>query len=233
MSMESQDEGPIGRLVGAMIRRSVRTRFHGLHWIPPAASLNAPVIFACNHHGWHDGYVMYHVVTRLKLRSLNWIQELDAFPPFAKVGGMPYPAGDVARRAATVRRTIRLMKEEKRSLVLFVEGELHYPPDLLPLGRSLDVVASKVPGVTVVPTAIRYEMSMHERPEAFVAFGGPVSAGEDLMVRARDALESTLDVLTTRIREDRDSFELLASGTPDVNERWDMRTMPRKKPPGR
>jgi len=212
-----------------MIRRSVRQRFKGLYWIPPDVPLPAPVVLVPNHHGWFDGYVMYHVVTRLGLRTLDWIQEFDAFPAFAKIGGMPYPLNDAVRRARTVRRTIRLMREEKRSLLLFAEAHLHYPPDLLPFGKALETIAEKVPGVTVVPVAIRYEMAMHERPECFIGFGPPVPLGPGLCERTQAAVAARLQALETHIKEGRNAFETLAKGTDDVNERWDMRRFRRPK----
>lgn len=219
----------MGRFVGKMIRRSVRQRFKGLYWIPPDFALEAPVVLVPNHHGWFDGYAMYHVVTRLGLRTLDWIQEFDAFPAFAKIGGMPYPVHDAVRRARTVRRTIRLMREEKRSLLLFAEGHLHYPPDLLPFGKALETIAEKVPGVTVVPVAIRYEMAMHERPECFIGFGAPVPLGPDLCERTRAGVEMRLRELEAQIRDERDVFQTLAKGTDDVNERWDMRRFRNRK----
>jgi len=223
--MSGQEEGLLGRYVGRMIRRSVRQRFKGLYWMPPSVSWRSPVIFVPNHHGWFDGYVMFHVVTKFGLRTLDWIQEFDAFPLFSRIGGLPYPLNNPLRRARTVWRTIRLMQKEKRSLLLFAEGELHYPPDLLSFGRALETIAEKVPGVTVVPVAIRYEAAMHERPECFIGFGEPVALGPDLCERTRAAVGERLELLLKQIREERDGFEVLAKGTDDVNERWDMRRL--------
>lgn len=221
--MSGQDEGLAGRMVGRMIRRSVRHAFRRVYWMPPAEPVQQPAILVANHHGWHDGYLMYHLVTRFGLRSLDWIAEFDAFPLFAKIGGLPYPPADPLRRAASVRRTIRLMHEERRSLVLFAEGELHRGPGLLPFGRSLEVVARKVEGVQVVPVAIRYDVSLHERPEAFILIGEPVQQGEGLCDRTRDAVASLLNLIDARLREGADDWQVLANGTLDVNERWDMR----------
>lgn len=163
---------------------------------------------------------MFHVVTRLGLRSLDWIEEFDAFPLFAKVGGMRYARGDSAGRTATVRRTIRLMNQEKRSLVLFPEGVLHRPGSLLPFGKSLEVVASKVPDAVLVPSAIYYEQSMHERPEAWVSLGEPHAF--DSLSDCENRIHSELHFLQTRIRKG-DEFALLAPGTPSINERHDLR----------
>ena len=208
-----------------MIRRSVRHRFHTVYWDRPGIEIQPPAILVPNHHGWFDGYLMFHAVQALGLRTVDWLQEVDAFPLFAKIGGMPYPVNDPTRRARTVKRTIRLMREERRSLLLFAEGHLHYPPDLLPFGRSLETVADKVPDAQIIPVAIHYEMAMHERPEAFISFGTPIEHGGALSSRARDAVAVKLVEVRDRVRSDASGFEVLVHGTKDVNERWDMRRM--------
>jgi 1-acyl-sn-glycerol-3-phosphate acyltransferase len=223
--MAQQEVGWIGRLVGGMIRRSVRRHFRGLYWNPPK-HLPGRVIFACNHHNWFDGYVMFHVVQALHRPSLDWIQEFDAFPLFSKVGGMPFPKDDPARRAATIRRTLRLMQREGRSLVIFPEGVLHAPPEVLPLGEALARVA-RSSNTPVVPTALVYEFALHQRPEAFIHFGSPREPDQrDLANMVRQDLVSLIHETQTRARERPESFETLAKGTLDVNERWDMRRRP-------
>ncbi len=206
-----------------MIRRSVRKAFHTVHWSPPVESPRPPTIFVANHHGWHDGYLMYLAATRLGVRVVDWIAEFDAFPLFAKVGGMRFPADDPAARAATIKRTIRLMRDDGRSLLLFAEGVLHRPPGLLPFGKALETVARSVPGVRVVPVAIHYQLAMHERPEAWLRFGPEVASGADLSARARLTVAEGLDALAGEIRFSPERFETLAKGTLDVNERWDVR----------
>lgn len=212
-----QDEGLAGRAVGAMIRRSVQKQFKAVYWEPVEAP-PAPCIFVANHHGWYDGYLMYHLVTRLGRRSVDWIQEFDAFPLFAKVGGMPFRLNDPTGRAETVRRTVRLMKNEGRSLILFAEGVLHYPPEILPFGKNLATVERLVPNATIVPVAISYEFAMHERAEAFIRVGSPVSADG-----AREAMQTLLTENQRLIRAESRPFEVLVKGTDSVNERLDMR----------
>jgi 1-acyl-sn-glycerol-3-phosphate acyltransferase len=216
----------LGRLVDGMIRRSVRRAFRNVYWDPPRQVVE-PAIYVPNHHGWHDGYLMYLALSalRLKGRFHDWIQEYAAFPAFGKVGGMPYPAGDPATRAATIRRTVRYLREG-RSLMLFAEAELHRPPELRPFGRALELLVRQAPDVTVIPVAIRYEMNLHERPEAYLRFGEPVAAGDDLSGRTRLAVWAELDRLAATVAVDPESLPVLHAGTPDVNERWDMRNLP-------
>jgi 1-acyl-sn-glycerol-3-phosphate acyltransferase len=127
-----------------------------------------------------------------------------------------------------VKRTIRLMRDEKRSLLLFAEARLHRPPELLPFGKALETIAEKVPDVSIVPVAIHYEMAFHERPEAYVAFGDPVPLGPDLCERTREAVQATLEDLKEKVKKE-GRFEVLVKGTDDVNERWDMRGIRNRK----
>lgn len=224
MGASGQEEGLLGRFVGGMIRRTVRARFRNVYWDGPMA-LEPPVVFAANHHGWHDGYLMFHFVTALRVRTVDWIAEFGAFPLFAKIGGMPFPPGDASARAATLRRTIRLMREDRRSLCIFPEGVLHPGPELLPYGRALDVVLSKVPGATLVPVAIHYAMGMHERPEAWLRAGAPLEGPQRTADDCRSATVDLLRCLREDVRAAPDQFTTLAKGTPDVNERWDARKL--------
>jgi 1-acyl-sn-glycerol-3-phosphate acyltransferase len=172
---------------------------------------------------------MYLAATQLGLPIVDWIQEYDAFPLFGKIGGMPFPADDPARRAATIKKTIRMMREDGRSLMLFAEGILHRPPELMTFGKSLELVAGKVPGVAVVPVSIRYEMGLHERPECFLGFGAPVEPGDRLAYRTRLEVQRLLDEGAVWIRHDPGRYQVLAEGTKDVNERMDMRGLPGRK----
>ena len=223
-----QIEGVIGHLVDRMIRRSVRTRFRKVYWIPPE-EVHTPTIFVPNHHGWYDGYLMYHALTALNAPFKDWITEFDAFPLFGKVGGMPFPANDPSRRIATIKKSVRLMKQENLNLLLFAEQHLHRGPQVLPLGGALELIVRKVPNCRVVPVAIRYDMSMHERPEAFLKFGSALPDAEDILRKTRLAILNEMDQLEAKLRIQPEAFQVLVTGTLDVNERWDMRRVLPKK----
>lgn len=215
----TQDTGMVGRMVASMIRRSVRSRFHSVQWAGSSHVVPGRVhIFACSHHAWHDGYLMHQAVSRLQVPSIDWIAEFDTFPLFAKVGGMPFPPDDPSRRIATIRSTIRRMKGEGWSLILFADGQLRRPHEPWQFGSALDAISRKVPDARVIPVGIRCEMSVHERPTAYLAFGEELLRGPDLIVRAKAAVE--------RLLLPDQSWEAMMPGTKDVNERMDMRRIP-------
>ena len=221
----SQEQGLIGKLVGAMIRRSVRLRFRNVYLQMETPTVVGPAILYANHNGWMDGYLMLHLVQRLGLRCVDWIEEFDAFPLFSRVGGMRFTKGEPTSRAKTIRQTIRLMKDKGWSLVLFPEGVLHRPGTILNFGRAIEVVARAVPSVVLVPVGIRYDMSIHERPEAWMRVGTPHSfvSLEDCQARVEFQLAG-IDNADSKP----EGFEVLQAGTADVNERMDMRRIPRR-----
>lgn len=215
----SQEEGLIGRIVGGMIRRSVRARFRNVYWRPPTSSIQPPAILYANHHGWMDGYLMFHLVRKLNLVCLDWIEEFDTFPLFTWVGGVRFAKGDTSGRALAIRRTIRELQRGK-SLVLFAEGFLHRPPQIFPLGRSLEALAKQVPNLSLVPVAIYQEMSMHERPEAWISVGQPHEFVS--LECSRERLQAELNRLRADV-EAEVKFDVLAAGTASINERMSMK----------
>ncbi len=216
----NQCEGIGGRLVDFMIRGSVRRDFRGVYWTPPAAPVPEPCILVANHHGWHDGYVLYLAATKLRLPFVMWVAEYRSFPLFGKAGAIDFDPARQEVRVAAMRRTIRLLSRKERNLILFPEGTLHRPPDLLPFERSLEFLCRKVANVTVVPVGIHYELSMHERPECHIAFGSPMAPGADVLKQSREAVEDLLESTRKRLKDESRAFELLHRGTLDVNERW-------------
>jgi len=167
---------------------------------------------------------MYLAAAALNLQIVGWVQDYEA--KFGKVGGMPFPLNDPTARATTIRKTIKLMKTERRNLLLFAEGTLHEPPTVLPFGKALDFVAAKVEGAKVIPVAIKYEMAMHDRPECFLMFGKPMEVTKEVSRHTRLAVKALLDELTAKAKLQRDQFGILAEGTLDANERRDMRRTP-------
>ncbi|MCW5943184.1 MAG: 1-acyl-sn-glycerol-3-phosphate acyltransferase [Fimbriimonadaceae bacterium] len=203
---------PVGRLVDAMIRRSVRARFRNVYW-RRGTDLESPVVFYANHHGWMDGYLAYLALSRLGLRGIAWAERFDDFPLFRTVGALPFPANDPAMRAGAFRQTVRRLRAGTHSLFLFPEGVLHRPPEVLPFRPGIESLARLLPQVPCVPVGIRYEMSVHERPEAWLTIGRG-HAFESLM----DCQARVVELLQTPI--DGPPYSVLHPGTPNVNERW-------------
>lgn len=223
-----QDQGLIGTQVGAMIRRNVRKRFRNVYWDPTyLAQIQklAPVVLIPNHFGWHDGYLMYLMVQQMKMVTTDWIEEFAAFPLFRSIGGLPFPKGDDAVRANTIRTTIRRMKSGS-NLLLFAEGELHRGDQLRPFPDGLDRLIHILPARAYVPIAIFYDYSLHERPEATIRLGEPILAE----FATSELLFERVWNLHQRLREDilgGATYPVLAPGIGDANERFGLKSKPR------
>lgn len=219
----SESPGWRARAVGALVRRSVRQGFRRVGWRPPARPLPRPVVLVANHHNWFDGHLMFVACAALDVPFRVWMEELGQFPPFRHVGARPYPFGDAAARAATVRGSVRELRAGG-ALVLFPEGVLRPPPEVRPFGRAPVVLARAVPGLTFVPVAVRSRHALHERPEAFLQFGDPIPGEAVGVPEGLAALRAALADLCGRVDEELREFgpdwPLLLDGTPSINERW-------------
>lgn len=225
--MSRQEIGPVGRAVGAMIRRNLKKSFHTIYWLPPELPLEAPVLFTCNHNGWHDGYLMFAVAEKLDLPCYAWIERYDSFPLFKYIHGLPYRRGKATERAATFRQTVKGMAKKGMSAALFPEAVLHPGPEVKEFGEAITELAKAVPNLTLVPTAIQYRKDIHERPEAFIKFADPLVDQRRDAKSARDAVESLVTDMrgTSDLRKD---MTILMRGTKDVDERWGSKLEQRK-----
>jgi hypothetical protein len=71
----------------------------------------------------------------------------------------------------------------------------------------------QVPDAGIIPVAIRYEHSMHERPEAFIRFLEPVDTGDEAHHVISHALATPINPAEYRV---------LMRGRKDANETWNF-----------
>lgn len=181
---------------------------------PPA---NRPVVVYANHHLFYDGYLLAFFLERvLGRRAVVWMQDLARFPFFAAGGAAPFPKNRPARRAATIRRTARMMRQDERTaLIYFPEGILHegdgairsFPQEvfarydgIFPAKNWWPIALATVDRHRARPTAVLHSGSWH----------GAASGRERV----------TLQELLAAVRPDQDSARLLLKGRADPDERW-------------
>ncbi|MDX1420035.1 MAG: 1-acyl-sn-glycerol-3-phosphate acyltransferase, partial [Rubricoccaceae bacterium] len=185
------------RFAASLVLRDLRRRFRRVVWIgEPPALPEGPVVVYANHHAFHDGYLLWHLLGhRLGRPFVLWMEQWDAVPLFGPLGALPFPAGDARRRAATVRETARRMTQDPKTVfLLFPEGVLG-PPDagLAPFRSDLTRLARLLPDATRWwPAAVRVTWWGDERPTALLT-GGPLHDHPDGEERAR--LQALLDRL--------------------------------------
>ena len=67
----------------------------------PPSLPDAPVVLYANHHGFHDGYLLWQLVGHALGRPVViWMEEWERAPLFGPVGALPFPR----RRAADAHR---------------------------------------------------------------------------------------------------------------------------------
>ena len=207
--------------------RTLRGTFRRVVWVgpPPALPPGAPVVLYANHHGFHDGYLLWWLVGRTLGRpALVWMEAWDQVPLFGPIGALPFPPDDPARRLRTIRTTARRMAADPATvLFLFPEGDLR-PPDagLGPFRADLPRLARLLPpGTQWWPVALRTTWWGEDRPTALLTADPPHPAPDGgeadrlAALLARLAATRPADVAHGRAR-------LLLDGRRSPAERWDL-----------
>lgn len=160
----------VGWALPYLMRRSLRRGLHGVYakgeWdaLPPGG-----VLLAANHHTWWDLYLSWLIGQRLNrpLGGLIQPETLRQFPFFRRVGAVP----------TTELRSVLRRLAHGELFIVFPEGELRPAGPVGALGPGLAFLAERA-RVPVYPVAIRAVMRGAERPEVFLALGGPVEPAE-------------------------------------------------------
>ncbi len=195
---------------------------------------NRGLILYANHHYWWDGYLGYAIARVWRRQPLAWMEAYRRFPPFGLLGALPFPPSDAQVRMQTIRKTMRMLKNEKRLFLLFPEGELHADEArLLPFQRSLGWLAKRLPEVPVAPLAITIRATYHQYPCAYLWVDKPLTESwralseQDYTECARERLWQCLQaqrervaILTSHLHAIQNGYRLLIQGKLSAHERW-------------
>lgn len=220
------------RAVEGLILRDLRRTFRRVAWLgpwPPALPVGpdgqpAPLVLYANHHGFHDGYLLWLLVGHALGRpALVWMEEWDRAPLFGPLGALPFPPDDARARARAVREAARRMTADPRTvLLLFPEGILGPPDAGLAPFRTEPVRLARLlpPGAAWWPVALRATWWGDDRPTALLTADAP---------HAPDGREAArLGALLDRLRAARPAdlaegrARRLLDGAPSAHERWDL-----------
>lgn len=157
---------PVAAMLRASIRRSLRSGLGGV-WVrgnwPTGGGVLAP-----NHHSWWDGYVLRELAWQAgaEARVLMTSRQLAHYPFLRRVGALGADELRAAVRAARAGAWV----------VVFPEGALQPagPPRVLRPGAGW---IARQAGVPLVPVALRVGLRGRPRPEAYLRFGAPTTAG--------------------------------------------------------
>lgn len=213
--------GALSRLqasfVDWLIERSLRGHFRAVYVRGTPPPEPQPLILYANHHYWWDGYLAYWLIRSWGRRSLVWMEAYRRFPPFHAVGALPFPPDNPARRAQTIRRTLKALQSEHTAFLLFPEGTLHGDTErLLPFQQSLHWLACRAPHALVLPLAIHIEPAYHQYPRAYLSLGAPLrhalSDPEQWLTVAAEVLEAQLRATRAEARRAVSEAEIGALG---------------------
>jgi 1-acyl-sn-glycerol-3-phosphate acyltransferase len=210
------------RVAYHLLERTLRRTFRRIVWVgdlsPPPR--DRPVVLLANHHLFHDAQVLgWLIACVLRRRGIVWMEELDRFPFLAPLGPLPFPAADPARRSATIRRTIRAMRDDPGTVLLyFPEGALHDADEgMTPFPASrLTRLQRALPAASWWPVALRLGGSHEARPIVWLT-------GAEPQPRVRGTEREILKRLLRELETPADGqHTVLLEGAPGAHERWDF-----------
>lgn len=196
-------------------RNLLRRRFDGLR----VAGLNllrerqagVPLVLYANHSSWWDGLVAFEIGMSCRLKQYAMMEErqLREYALFRRLGAFSVIREDARAAKRSIDYAAGLLSRTQNSatpaLWIFPQGDTR-ANDLRPLKfyRGAAHIALRLPRVTLLPVAMRYEHRDAFRPEIFVRIGAPEQLGTDektnakqLIVRMEESLTRTLDDIRT------------------------------------
>lgn len=216
--------GPTRRWLYRRVRATLRREYRRLVWVgewaPPPSE---PVILYANHHVFWDGHILGYLVERvLGRRTVIWMEQADRFPFFKLGGVMSFPSDDPARRAGTVRRTVRLMaRDPLTTLIYFPEGSLRAAVHgvQIPSDDRCRRVARTLPRALWWPVSLRASGPETHRPTVWITSGQP-----HLRPDGREA--QRLERLLAQPVPAGHKPRVILEGTTAPGERWDFTRFP-------
>jgi hypothetical protein len=205
-----------------LVERNLKRQFRRIEWVgtPDPPPRDRPLVIYSNHHLFYDSHALCLFVERVLGRPVAvWMEEYDRFPFFGALGAMPFPPTAPARRATTIRKTLRRMRHDPRLvLIYFPEGRLHAGADgVLPFdpdqfGRFDRIMPLKL----WWPIAVALTGWHEARPIMRLCSGDPHAT-------ASGCEQGTLEHLLERLRSTAgESVRLLWGGRRGINERADF-----------
>ncbi len=204
-------------LAKKIVESNLRSRFRRIFWNPPDFELPKPLIFAANHHTWHDGFLMFTALKALGLESRYLVHDHGAAGLFHSVGAIACPPDNPAAAAKAFRTCLTDLRNGV-PLVIFPEGELHQPPELLPFQPGLARFSKLAGEAPVCPVAIKTELCKHERPEAWLIFRPLIPYSDSLTADVFASISGALSSLSQIQHQRQSGWKVLVEGKKSAHE---------------
>jgi chlorobactene lauroyltransferase len=191
-----------------------------------------PIICYGNHSCWWDGLIEYFLAYKVVDADVFLMMEekqLQRYRFFRRVGAFSVDRSSPRDALRSVRYAARLFDRPNRILWIYPQGGM-MPNDTRPLhfhrgAATIAALAGKP--VQCVPVVHRYEFLLHQRPDAFVLIGEPITAQPPVdNRRLTEELQSTATSLLDKLRMDiscdtLDEYRTILQGAISTNERYD------------
>lgn len=196
-------------------RHLLRRRFDGLrvaglkHLRERRAGV--PLVLYANHSSWWDGLVAFEIGMSCRLEQYVMMEErqLGEYALFRRLGAFSVVREDARAALRSIDYATGLLSRTQNgatpALWIFPQGDTH-ANDLRPLKfyRGAAHIALRLPRVTLLPVAMRYEHRDAFRPDIFVRIGAsePLGTNEktnakELTAKMEESLTRTLDNIRT------------------------------------
>ena len=186
-------------------RRAMRQQFYRLHvWgsLPPTDG--RPTVFVVNHSSFWDGIVLWRLLHGRypALRCVSDERQMREHPFFARVGCFSVDRASPRRAVESLRYAADQLTRPGAAVVLFPQGKIeHVDTRPLKFEGGVGWLIDHVPGLRVVPLAIRYEWWEEQRGEIMIDVGDfdrPPGARRDTIDALSRAIEAQLHALKQR-----------------------------------
>lgn len=184
-----------------------------------AVSRRAPVLFAANHVGWWDSFLVVALDEALGTEAYALMDAAGVarLPFFARLGALPL---DRKAPRSGLRLGASMLTGSGRALWMFPQGR-HRPSHLRPLGfePGVSLLARLVPKAAIVPVALQYVWSDQPAPAAYVHFGPAMAAGDASAAALEAAVGAGLDAIDASVSGRAAPFDTLVPGRTKSPER--------------
>lgn len=179
-----------------------------------------PIVAACNHTNWWDGFVILLLARVFPERTFYLAQEerhLHRYRFFTRLGAFGL---DPAAPRAGLREALRLLRQPQNVVWMFAQGKLlpSWQPIIIRRGANL---LARQSHAQILPVTLRYEWLEGSRATIIANFGLPLAARcgtENLEAALQDNFHE-LDALI--FQQDISSFRPLVPPKRSINQVWD------------
>ncbi|MFD2612660.1 lysophospholipid acyltransferase family protein [Paenibacillus gansuensis] len=182
----------------------LRRHFHSVRLRGAVDPLTkGPVLYVMNHSSWWDGLIAYHAEQTASARDHYMMmdeRQMSKFSFFRKIGAFSIDKTSPAETVISLKYAMKLLQQDK-SVWIFPQGDIRHQ-EVRPLTFSSGVgyMLERCAAAAVIPVTLYYTLGVHQKAEATMYFGTPISSAWDsigrknVTLQLQQKLETQLDL---------------------------------------